>query len=382
MSKVFLSVVVPTYNEEERIENCLKKIKGYFSKQNYSYEVIFVDDASIDKTVKIIKDAIGHWPVAKIIENQENHGKGYVVRQGMLAASGKYILFTDADLSTPIEDVEKLLLEIDKFPIIIGSRYLAKKSIKIAQPLTRRIISRFGNFLIRAVLGLNFADTQCGFKLFSSKVAKDVFSRATINRWGFDMEILAIAQQLGYKIKEKSVNWYNDPHSKLRAGKAALETFKELFKIKINLISGTYDPAKTTWLGKILRSKTVGQFVKFAVVGVGGTAVDWVFYFAFTRWFAIFYLLAKALSFLIAAINNYIWNRIWTFESHQKKVALEFSKFFVVSLVGLGFNTLIMYLVVDKLRFNDFWGLVLATAAVMLWNFFANKFWTFKNKEK
>lgn len=380
MPEIFLSIVIPTYNEEKRIDACLKKLKQYFLRQKYFWEIIFVDDGSSDGTTSKIKNQISKIKNCRLIENKENHGKGYVVKQGMLEARGKYILFTDADLSTPIENVETLLPETDKFEVIIGSRYLSKKSIKLAQPFIRRIISRFGNLLVRVVLGLNFADTQCGFKLFSAKAAKDIFSRATINHWGFDMEILAIAKQLNYKIKEKSVNWYNDPHSKLRAGKAAFETFKELFKIKINLISGVYDSTKVTWLGKILRSKTVLQFIKFSVVGISGTAVDWLFYFGLTRWFGVFYLLAKALSFIIAAINNYIWNRVWTFESHQKKVALEFSKFFVVSLIGLGFNTLIMYLVVEKLKFNDFWGLILATAAVMLWNFFANKFWTFKKE--
>lgn len=132
---------------------------------------------------------------------------------------------------------------------------------------------------------------------------------------------------------------------------------------------------------KILENKSFRQFIKFSLVGASGTIVDWVFYFIFTRWLGIFYLIAKALSFVIAAINNYAWNRIWTFRSKEKNITGEFAKFFLVSLVGLGLNVLIMYLAVDKLAISDLWGLVIATAAVMFWNFFANKLWTFKETD-
>lgn len=381
MEKLFLSVIVPTYNEETRIDECFKKLNKYFLNQKYSYEIIFVDDGSTDGTMPKLKAQSSKSKNWRMIENKANHGKGFVVRQGVLAAQGKYVLVTDTDLSTPIENLEKLLPFADKFPIIIGSRYLNKGSIKLKQPFLRRVMSRVGNLLIRIMLGLNFADTQCGFKLFASDVAKDIFSRAKIDRWGFDMEILAIAKKQGVKIKEVSVSWYNDPHSQLRAGRAAWDTLKELFRIKGNLITGRYFSEKPlSWLGRILVNNTFRQFVKFCIVGASGTAVDWIVYFILNRWFLVFYLLAKALSFILAAINNYIWNRIWTFGSHEKHIAIEFGKFFIVSLVGLGLNILIMYLAVDKLKFNDFWGLVLATASVMMWNFLANKFWTFRKR--
>lgn len=128
----------------------------------------------------------------------------------------------------------------------------------------------------------------------------------------------------------------------------------------------------------ILKQQSVRQFIKFCFVGASGTVVDWVFYFAFTRWLGLFYLTAKALSFILAASNNYIWNRIWTFRSQEKKIAQQFLKFFVVSTVGLGLNTFIMYIVVDRVRWSDLWGLIVATALVMFWNFFANKIWTFR----
>ena len=128
---------------------------------------------------------------------------------------------------------------------------------------------------------------------------------------------------------------------------------------------------------KLFENKSLAQFIKFAVVGASGTVIDWVLYFLFTRSLGIYYLIAKIISFVIAALNNYIWNRVWTFKSKEKKVIGEFIKFFVVSIVGLGLNTLIMYLTVGLLGWKDFYALVLATAIVMIWNFFANKFHIF-----
>ncbi|MCL5795422.1 MAG: GtrA family protein [Patescibacteria group bacterium] len=125
-------------------------------------------------------------------------------------------------------------------------------------------------------------------------------------------------------------------------------------------------------------NKNVKQFIKFSVVGIVGTGVDWLFYFIFSRWLHLFYLIAKIISFIVAAINNYILNRVWTFRSKEKNIGKEFIKFIIVSTVGLILNALIMYIVVSKLKYSDFWGLILATAIVMFWNFFANKFWTFR----
>ncbi len=236
----YLSIIVPMYNEENRIAHCVAQLSNYFKKQKYSYEVIFVDDGSTDNTVNVLSGLIKDKNNFKIIADKINHGKGYVVKRGVLASNGEWVLFTDADLSTPIEDLEKLFAYQNKFDVIIGSRYLKKDSIKVPQPFLRRAISRIGHTLISLTLNLPFADTQCGFKLFSQKSAKDIFSKMTINRWGFDMEILAIAKFLGYNIKEVAVTWYNDPNSKLRAGKAALDTFKELITIKSNLNKGVY----------------------------------------------------------------------------------------------------------------------------------------------
>lgn len=132
---------------------------------------------------------------------------------------------------------------------------------------------------------------------------------------------------------------------------------------------------------KILENKSLRQFIKFGIVGASGTLVDWVFYFALTRWGHLFYLVAKTISFVVAAINNYIWNRVWTFKSTEKNITKQFLKFFIVSAIGLGFNLLIMKFVVERLKWSDLIGLVLATAVVMIWNFLVNKFWTFRDED-
>lgn len=237
---IYLSIIIPLYNEEKRVIESIGKLDSYFSNQKYSYEIIFVNDGSSDETISKLKTRISKLRNIRIIDNKKNHGKGYVVRQGIMSAVGKYILFTDVDLSTPIKEIEKLLPYIEKYPVVIGSRYLKKDSIKIAQPLSRRIISRVGNLFIKLFLGLSYVDTQCGFKLFESKAAKDIFKRSTIDRWGFDMEILAIAKALGYKVKEVAVDWYDDPRSQVRASRAAWNTIKEVAKIRSNMKKGVY----------------------------------------------------------------------------------------------------------------------------------------------
>lgn len=237
---IYLSIIIPLYNEEKRVIESIGKLDSYFSNQKYSYEIIFVNDGSSDETISKLKTRISKLRNIRIIDNKKNHGKGYVVRQGIMSAVGKYILFTDVDLSTPIKEIEKLLPYIEKYPVVIGSRYLKKDSIKIAQPLSRRIISRVGNLFIKLFLGLSYVDTQCGFKLFESKAAKDIFKKSTIDRWGFDMEILAIAKALGYKVKEVAVDWYDDPRSQVRASRAAWNTIKEVAKIRSNMKKGVY----------------------------------------------------------------------------------------------------------------------------------------------
>lgn len=257
---MFLSVIIPAYNEERRLPETLKKVKEYLNSQSYEWEVLIVNDGSTDDTSKVSARLTRNWQHFRLIDNKINRGKGTVVKQGMLEAKGEWRLFMDADGSTDISEVQKLwtfanpksealstkqiLNSNDQnikrnYDIIIGSRYLRADSIKIKQPLIRRIVSRLGNILVRILLGIKSADTQCGFKLFSKEAAEKIFPLQTIERWGFDMEILAIAIKHGYKIKEVPVDWYDAEDSQVKKG-AAFKTFKELMTIKWRLITKKY----------------------------------------------------------------------------------------------------------------------------------------------
>lgn len=243
MENIYLTVVVPMYNEEKRILKCFEKIEEYFKNKKYLYEVIFVDDGCKDKTIETINNCIDNKKYL-LLKNNINRGKGYSVKKGVLSARGEYILFMDTDMSTPIDQLEKLLPSIKQNEVVIGSRYLRSNSIKIKQPFFRRILGRLGFLAMRIILGLPFVDTQCGFKMFQNSAAKEIFKRETIDRWGFDMEILAIARTLKYKVKEVSVDWLDDRNSTLRAGQAAFETLRELIRIKINIITNKYKAEK------------------------------------------------------------------------------------------------------------------------------------------
>lgn len=241
MSK-YLSVVIPAYNEENRIKVTLEAVFNYLSRQNYSWEVIVVSDGSKDRTVEVVSEFISNKPEISLIANTKNHGKGYVVRQGMLQAGGQYRLFTDADNSTTIEQIEKFwpyLIE-ENYDIIIGSIEVTGSQINENAQWYRRILGKYSKYIIRIVAGLwNIHDTQRGFKLFTAKVANNIFSRTKIDRFGFDIEVLALAKKIGYTIKEVPIIWDNPSGSTVNL-KSYFEVLKDLFKIRYYLWLNVY----------------------------------------------------------------------------------------------------------------------------------------------
>ena len=244
MEKIYLSVIIPAYNEEKRISNTLLEIDKYLSDQDYSYEIIVVSDGSKDKTAAIVNKFSDLVKNLKLIDNKKNHGKGWVVRQGMLEAKGQYRLFMDADNATTIDHFEKMIpLFKQGFKVVIGSRDGkdapgAKQAV--SQSFLKRQLGNFGNILIQLLAVSGIWDTQCGFKAFTDKATDDIFKRCLIDRWGFDIEALAVARKLDYRIGIIPVNWVNDPNSKVSL-KGYLNTFRELFKIKWNLITNKYN---------------------------------------------------------------------------------------------------------------------------------------------
>ncbi|MGH7769048.1 MAG: glycosyltransferase [Candidatus Binatia bacterium] len=237
-----VSIVIPAYNEEHRLGETLRQDIAYLSERDASWEIIVVDDGSQDQTASIaqsyVNQSSGH---VRLLRLPRNRGKGAAVQLGVMNAVGRYIIIADADNATPIEEVGRFLAEAKENEILIGSRYVESANIEQTQSKWRVRIGRAGNLLIRFFLLDGIADTQCGFKLFPAAIAKELFSKQRIDRWGFDMEILSIAQGLGIPIREKGVTWRDIPGSRLRPLRDAIKTLWELAAIKINLWSGIYE---------------------------------------------------------------------------------------------------------------------------------------------
>ncbi len=237
---IYLSVIIPVYNEEKRIGRTLEAIDKFLHNKNYSYEIIVMEAGSSDKTAEVVRNYMKTIPNLRLRKAQSGIFKGNKIKEGMLVAKGRYRLFTDADNATPIEEVEKLLPFFNRgYEVVIGSRAVDRSTIKVHQPFYREFLGRVGNMLIQSLAVPGIKDTQCGFKCFTAKAAEDIFSKLTIMGWGFDIEVLVLANLKKYKIKEVPVIWINDPNSTVSAG-AYFTTLWELFKIKINLITKKY----------------------------------------------------------------------------------------------------------------------------------------------
>jgi len=239
MAKPYLSVIIPAYNEAKRIPETLIDIDKKLGKETYSYEIIIVNDGSTDDTALVVGKFLSVVKNTKFIDNKENHGKGAVVRQGMLAASGNIRLFTDADNSTPIEQFNAMIPYLKDYDVVIGSRAARGAVLDPPQPLYRQIPGKIGNAIIQILLLPGLWDTQCGFKAFKEEVVDKVFSEGKIDRWGFDIEVLALAKHFNYRIKEMPVHWINNPFSHVKAS-AYLQVLFETLKIRWWLWTGAY----------------------------------------------------------------------------------------------------------------------------------------------
>jgi glycosyltransferase involved in cell wall biosynthesis len=235
------SIIIPAYDEGARIAASLDRILAYLSERQWSAEVIVVDDGSHDRTREIVRGYMARNPVIRLIENPGNRGKGYSVRNGMLHANGQVLLFSDADLSSPIEEAEKLFAAIEAgYDVAIGSRWVRTELQIRRQPLYRRLGGRGFNLLLRAALGLNYKDTQCGFKAFTRRAALTIFPLQQIERWGFDPEILYLAQRFGLRAAEVPVAWAHREGTRLHPFRDGLRMFADMLEVRWNSLQGRY----------------------------------------------------------------------------------------------------------------------------------------------
>ena len=232
MSRPFLSVVIPSFNEEKRLGPSLDKILSYLRGQSYSWEIIVVDDGSGDRTAKLAEEKLALTP-HRVLKNIYNEGKGEAVRRGMLEARGEYVLFSDADLSTPIEEAEGLLDPLKNgCDVAIGSRALRQSRVVIHQNLIRESMGKIFNRIARFVSFKQIRDSQCGFKCFRREAAHDLFQAQKLKGFSFDAEILYLAQKRGYRIAEVPVTWRNSPHSRVHILKDSLRMFLDVSRIR------------------------------------------------------------------------------------------------------------------------------------------------------
>lgn len=237
------SIVLPAYNERERIAGTLDRILAYATRRGWNAEVIVVDDGSSDGTAEIVREYARKHPALQLLENPGNRGKGYGVRNGMLHARGDILLFSDADLSSPIEEADKLFGAIAKgADIAIGSRWLDRRLQIRRQPLYRRLFGRIFNLALRVILGLQFKDTQCGFKAFTRRSAHAIFPLQRIERWGFDPELLYLARKFGFAVSEVPVAWSHREGTRINPVRDGIRMFGEMLKVRWYALKGNYAP--------------------------------------------------------------------------------------------------------------------------------------------
>ena len=237
-----ISIVIPAYNEEQRLPTTLEQVGQWIRDKQFEFcELLIVDDGSTDGTAALVEGYARTNACVRLVRNPGNRGKGYAVRNGMLAARGEWILYSDADLSTPIEELDRLYQSARKqnAAIAIGSRALDRSLVTVHQNAFREYSGRFFNLMMRMMTGLAFDDTQCGFKLYEGKAAQTVFSRQILNGFSFDVEDLYIAKVCGIRAVEVPVRWANVEGSKVRLAQG-LKSFTDLMTIRLNGMNGKY----------------------------------------------------------------------------------------------------------------------------------------------
>lgn len=245
MSQVFLSIIIPVFNEERRLPATLEQVFSFLSSQPYPSEVLVVENGSLDQTLAIAEQYARTHPQLKVLQTGRK-GKGFAVQQGMLAACGEYRFMCDADFSMPVGEINRFLPPaLTRYDIAIASRE-APGAVRYNEPHYRHLVGRIFNGLIRLIALPGLHDTQCGFKCFRAEVAQELFEKQTISGWSFDVEVLFIARQRGYRIVELPIHWYFNPESKISVLRDAFRMAIDLFAIRVNALRGVYNQIHAT----------------------------------------------------------------------------------------------------------------------------------------
>lgn len=239
MANPFLSIIIPAHNEERRLPQTLEQVAAFVKKQSFTTEVLVIENGSRDKTLQVAQEFAGRYPFIQAI-HESQPGKGRAIRKGMLAASGNYRFFADADFSMPVDEISRFLPPVVDAPIVIASRE-APGAVRYDEPSYRHLTGRIFNSIIRLLVLHDLDDTQCGFKMFRADAAKELFPRQTLMGWSFDVELLYIARRRGYTIREIGVPWYFNPESKINVLRDSWRMFTDLIQIRNNGRRGLYD---------------------------------------------------------------------------------------------------------------------------------------------
>lgn len=240
VTNVELSIIIPAFNEEARLPGTLRRIADYLRAKGLEFEMLVVNDGSSDGTAAAAESFRAEFPALRVLSNETNRGKGYSVRRGMLEARGRLVLFTDADLSAPIEEAGKLFPALENHDIAIGSRAIDRSLIFARQSRFRELAGQFFNLLVRLILRLSFVDTQCGFKIFRREPCRIIFEQQRIERFGFDPELLYLARRHGLRAAEIPVRWAHSPATKVHMLRDSTRMFLDIFYIRWNVLTGRY----------------------------------------------------------------------------------------------------------------------------------------------
>lgn len=372
-----ISLIIPCFNEAKRLKDSLQKLSAYLKTFPGEVEVIIADDGSRDATVSLAKSLQGKFKQFQILE-LPHAGKGAAVKAGFWAAKGEQVVFTDADFSTPISELPKLLAPLEEgYDLAIGSRALDRSLVKVHQNFLRELVGKLSNILIRTLAVRGIYDTQCGFKAYRKASCETIFEKQTINGFAFDIELLFLAQRQGLKIKEVPVEWYNDPRSSVKAGKDTLASFMDLLRIRLRHSHDGQGTANRA-LRVVHRHHT---YTRYFLVGATSTTVDYTVYLVLTRLFHLDPLQANPFGVEAAILWSFTFNNMWTFSKRENK-RHPFQRYLVFQFVllgGLMMSQIQILIFVHSFYLNDIIAKAISGLTVGIFNYNINSRWTFKD---